>query len=163
LSPEYIFSLGPGQIVPDDRRFAIVWMAHQPLATDLGLGDRTNDLAIRLVPDASIGEVTAAVDRLLASYRGAHPHARARQPSHALGSRQLDELGGIGVLVPAIFLGVAVFLLHASMLRIVELQRHEIGIVKALGFSGATIGWHYVKFALVLAIAASVLGLPVGV
>ena len=26
LSPEYIYALGPGQIVPDDRRFGIVWM-----------------------------------------------------------------------------------------------------------------------------------------
>ena len=65
--------------------------------------------------------------------------------------------------MPAIFLGVALFLLHASMLRIVDLQRPEIGIVKALGFDGRTIGWHYVKFALVLAGAATLLGLPVGI
>jgi putative ABC transport system permease protein len=163
LSPEFIFALGPGQIVPDDRRFAIVWMARRPLGTDLGLGDRCNDLAIRLAPGASATEVVSAVGRLLTPYQGGDLHDRAHQPSHAFVSSQLDELGAIGVLVPAIFLGVAVFLLHASMLRIVELQRPQIGIAKALGFSGGTIGWHYVKFALILAIAASLLGLPVGV
>ena len=158
LSPEYIFALGPGQIVPDTRRFAIVWMQRQPLAEALGLPDRINDLALRLAPAASAAAVIAALDRI-----GAEAHDRTQQPSHAFVSSQLDELGAIGVLVPAIFLGVAIFLLHASMLRIVELQRAEIGIVKALGFGGRTVVWHYLKFALLLAAAAAVLGLPVGV
>ncbi len=163
LSPEYIFALGPGQIVPDDRRFGIVSMGRRELATDLGMADRFNDLAVRLAPGAAATGVRGALDRLLAPYDGADIHDRARQYSHAFVSSQLDELGSIGLLVPAIFLGVAVFLLHASMLRIVELQRAEIGITRALGFDGSTIGWHYVKFALVLAAAAIVLGLPVGI
>ena len=163
LSPEYIFALGPGQIVPDDRRFAIVWMERSTLAADLGMADRFNDLALRLDPGASVASMTETLDRLLASHGGADIHDRARQYSHAFVSSQLNELGAIGVLVPAIFLGVAIMLLHASMLRIVELQRAQIGIVKALGVGGEAIGWHYVKFALVLAGAATVLGLSIGI
>jgi putative ABC transport system permease protein len=164
LSPEFIFALGPGQIVPDDRRFAIVWQDRRALAQALGPGDRFNDLAVRLAPGASSAMVSEAIDRLLAADGGSSAvHDRARQPSHAFVESQLEELGAIGVLVPAIFLAVAVFLLHASMLRVVELQRPEIGITKALGFDDATVGRHYVKFALILAIAASVLGVPVGI
>ncbi len=163
LSPEYIYALGPGQIVPDDHRFAIVWMVRSTLAADLGMTDRFNDLAVRLDPGASVAAVTEALERLLASYGGADIHDRARQYSHAFVSSQLKELAAIGVLVPAIFIGVAILLLHASMLRIVELQRAQIGIVKALGVAGNAIGWHYVKFALVLAGAATLLGLPVGI
>jgi putative ABC transport system permease protein len=163
LSPEYIFALGPGQIVPDDRRFAIVWIQRQTLAADFGMAERFNDLAIRLRPDASIAEVTEALERLLAPHGGIDVHGRAQQHSHAFVSSQLEELKTIGVVAPAIFLGVAVFLLHASMLRIIELQRAEIGIIKALGFSGPRIGWHYVKLAVLLASAAVVLGLPVGI
>ncbi|MGE4077544.1 MAG: ABC transporter permease [Reyranella sp.] len=164
LSPEFIFALGPGQIVPDDRRFAIVWQDRRALAEALRLGDRFNDLAMRLAPGASASAVSEAVDRLLAADGGGDAvHDRGRQQSHAFVQSQLEELGAVGILVPAIFLGVAVFLLHASMLRVIELQRPEIGIVKALGFDDATVGRHYVKFALALAIAASLLGLPVGV
>jgi putative ABC transport system permease protein len=167
LSPEFIFVLGPGQIVPDDRRFGIVWMERAALAADLGLAGRFNDLAVRLSPGAraagvTIAGVSGALARLLGS-NDADIHDRSRQYSHAFVSSQLEELGAVGVLVPAIFLGVALFLLHASMVRIVELQRAEIGIAKAMGFDGRTIGWHYVKFALVLAAAATVLGLPVGI
>jgi putative ABC transport system permease protein len=163
LSPEYIFALGPGQIVPDDRRFAIVWMARSQLAADLGMADRFNDLAVRLDPGVSVAGMTEALDGLLASHGGADIHDRAQQYSHAFVSSQLKELAAIGVLVPAIFIGVAIMLIHASMLRIVELQRAQIGIVKALGVGGEAIGWHYVKFALVLAGAATMLGLPIGI
>src|SRR5262249_42324186 len=90
-------------------------------------------------------------------------HDRARQYSHAFVASQLKELAAIGLLVPAIFLAVAIFLLHAAMLRIIEVQRPQIGIFKALGLADATIGWHYVKFALVLAGAALPLGLPIGI
>src|SRR5207247_3755296 len=98
--------------------------------------DSFNDLAIRLAPGTATAGVTEALGPLLASFEGVDIHDRARQYSHAFVSSQLEELASIGVLVPAIFLGVAVFLLHASMLRIVELQRAQIGIVRALGFDG---------------------------
>ena len=163
LSPEFIFALGPGQVVPDDRRFAIVWMAGPELAAALGLAGQFNDLAIRLGPAISAASVIEPLARLLGSHGGVDIHDRNGQFSHAFVSSQLEVLGAIGFLVPAIFLGVALFLLHASMLRIVELQRVEIGIAKALGFDGRTIGWHYVKFALVLVGAATVLGLPAGI
>jgi putative ABC transport system permease protein len=163
LSPEYIFALGPGQIVPDDHRFGIVWMERSKLATDLGMTNQFNDLAIRLGPGTSTAGVTETLYRLLASYGGVDIHDRAGQYSHAFVSSQLKELGAIGVVVPVIFIGVAALLLHASMLRIVELQRAQIGIIKALGSDGSAIGWHYVKFALVLAGAATVLGLPIGI
>ena len=163
LSPEFIFALGPGQIVPDDRRFAIVWMAGPELAATLGLAGQFNDLAIRLDPATAATSIIEPLARLLGPHGGADVHDRSRQFSHAFVSSQLEVLGAIGFIVPTIFLGVALFLLHASMSRIVELQRAEIGIAKALGFGSGTIGWHYMKFALVLAGAALVLGLPVGI
>ncbi len=163
LSPEYIYALGPGQIVPDDRRFGIVWMSRQELAADLGMADQFNDLAIRLDADASTVGVVEALEHILTPYGAADIHDRSQQYSHAFVSSQLKELGAVGVLVPTIFLGVAVVLLHASMLRIVELQRTQIGILKALGFGDHAIGWHYFKLALLLAGSAIILGLPIGI
>jgi putative ABC transport system permease protein len=33
LSPEFIYTVGPGDIMPDDRRFGIVWMSEKALAS----------------------------------------------------------------------------------------------------------------------------------
>jgi putative ABC transport system permease protein len=163
LSPEYIFALGPLQIVPDNRRFALLWMSGTALAADLELANEFNDLAIRLHPGASAAEVAEALNRLMSPFPGAAVHGRNQQFSHAFVSSQLEELAAIGVLVPLLFLAVAVFLLNASLLRIIELQRQQIGILKALGLDDGAIAWHYVKFALVLAGSATALGLPVGI
>ena len=32
LSPEFIYTVGPGDIMPDDRRFGIIWMSEKALA-----------------------------------------------------------------------------------------------------------------------------------
>jgi putative ABC transport system permease protein len=33
LSPEFIYAVGPGDIMPDDRRFGIIWMSEKVLAS----------------------------------------------------------------------------------------------------------------------------------
>ena len=37
-------------------------------------------------------------------------------------------------MVPAIFLGVTAFLIHNVLLRLVALQREQIGVLKAFGY-----------------------------
>src|SRR5262245_39852628 len=32
LSPEFIYTVGPGDLMPDDRRFGVIWMAEKALA-----------------------------------------------------------------------------------------------------------------------------------
>ncbi|WFU38999.1 hypothetical protein QA640_32060 [Bradyrhizobium sp. CB82] len=32
LSPEFVYTVGPGDLMPDDRRYAIVWMSEKALA-----------------------------------------------------------------------------------------------------------------------------------
>ena len=33
LSPEFIYTVGPGDIMPDDRRFGVIWMSEKALAS----------------------------------------------------------------------------------------------------------------------------------
>lgn len=37
LSPEFIYTIGPGGLMPDDRRFGIVWMTEEAAAAAFGL------------------------------------------------------------------------------------------------------------------------------
>ena len=64
--------------------------------------------------------------------------------------------------MPAIFLGVAAFLLNVAMARALAVQRPQIAALKALGYSNRAIGWHYVKWALVIAALGAVLGVAAG-
>jgi putative ABC transport system permease protein len=163
LSPEYVYALGPGQIVPDDRRFGIFWMRQGALATAFDFWDSINDISVALEPSASEEAVIERLDQSLRPYGSPGAYGRAHQYSDAFLRGELDQLVAIGRLVPPIFLGVAAFLLHAVLRRIIDVEREQIGLLKALGFSDGALGRHYLKFALVLSGLGIVVGLVVGV
>jgi putative ABC transport system permease protein len=52
--------------------------------------------------------------------------------------------------------------LHIALTRALALQRPQIAALKALGYSNAAVGWHYVKWALVVAATAALTGVAVG-
>ena len=50
LSPEYIYSIRPGELVPDDKRFGIFWMDRQALGAAFDMEGGFNDVVLRLSP-----------------------------------------------------------------------------------------------------------------
>jgi putative ABC transport system permease protein len=162
LSPEYVFNIRPGEIVPDNRRFGVFWMERRALASAFDMEGGFNDVALGLTPGASEPEVIARLDRLLEPYGGLGAIPRALQLSHWTLDNELKQLRSFGVIIPAIFLGVAAFLLNVALTRALALQRTQIACLKALGYADRAIGWHYVKWALVIAALGAVIGIAAG-
>ncbi|MBK8974379.1 MAG: ABC transporter permease [Planctomycetes bacterium] len=163
LAPEFTYSVPPGALLPDDRRFGILWMRRRALAPAFDLDGAFNDVGLRVAPGASVGAVKAAVDRELARYGGLGAYGRDEQPSHAFLQSELDQLRTFGSVVPMLFLAVAAFLLSIVLGRIVTAQREPIAVLKALGRSDAEIGLHYAKLAGVVVGAGTVVGVLVAV
>ena len=46
LSPEYVYSIRPGEIIPDNRRFGIFWMERRALGAAFDMEGGFNDVAI---------------------------------------------------------------------------------------------------------------------
>jgi putative ABC transport system permease protein len=143
LSPEYIFFGVPGTMVPDDRRFGVMWMDHDALAAAFDLRGAFNDVSISLMPFADEAEVIGQVDRLLDIYGGIGAYARKDHVSHATLNGNIEQLRTSIVLAAPIFVGVVAFLLHMVMMRHVETEREYIGVLKAFGYGNWTIAWHY--------------------
>jgi putative ABC transport system permease protein len=54
LSPEFIFTVGPGHLMPDDRRYATVWMSEKALASVYDLDGAFSSVSVKLrVPHRS--------------------------------------------------------------------------------------------------------------
>ena len=162
LSPEYVYSIRPGDLVPDDRRFGVLWMDHRALAAAFDMEGGFNDVALALGPGASLEDVRSRLDRLLDPYGGLGALPRAQQLSHWMLESELTQLQNFGFMLPLIFLLVASFILNVALTRMLALQRPQIASLKALGYSDASIGWHYLKFALAIGAAGVVLGTVVG-
>jgi putative ABC transport system permease protein len=162
LSPEYIYAIGPGDMMPDDRRFGVLWMPEETLASLFKLDGAFNSLSLRLLPNASPAAVLDRLDVLLKPYGGVGARERKDQLSNAFLDGELKQLSGMAEIIPPIFLLVSAFLINMTLTRLITLEREQIGLLKALGYSRVAVAWHYVKFVLVIAAVGIALGSGVG-
>jgi putative ABC transport system permease protein len=162
LSPEFIYTIPPGDLVPDDRRYGIVWMNKRALAAAFDMEGGFNDVALTLAPGASAGDVIERLDHLLEPYGGRGAIPRALQLSHWTVENELSQLQTFGFLLPLIFLLVAAFILNVALTRALALQRPQIAALKALGYDNREIGWHYLKWALAIGAIGVALGIAGG-
>lgn len=163
LSPEFVFEAPPGSALPDNRTYGVFWMPYRELATAFQLYGAFNSVSISLAPGASEGEVVAAVDRVLAPYGGRGAYGRDNHPSNRRVDDEIRVLQGLSVAFPLVFLSVAAFMTNAVMSRQIALQREQIAMLKACGFSNRQVGFHYFKFSLVIVVAGVVFGIAAGV
>jgi putative ABC transport system permease protein len=163
LSPEFIFESRPGAALPDNRTYGIFWMPYQAIAKAFDLYGAFNFLSVRLAPDASEHSVIAELDRLLAPYGGRGAYARKDHPSHIRVSDEIRVLTALSIGYPIVFLSVAAFMVNAVLSRLLNLQREQIAILKAFGFTNRAVVMHYLKFALAIVIIGVVAGAIGGV
>ncbi|MBM3820822.1 MAG: ABC transporter permease, partial [Acidimicrobiia bacterium] len=162
ISPEYVYGIRPGEMFPDARRFGIFWMDRRALASAYDMEGAFNDVALALAPGASLPDVLAGLDRLLAPYGGRGAVPQSLQTSAWMLENELAQLETFGVVIPLIFFGVAAFVLHLALSRALALQRTQVAALKALGYSNGELAWHYVKWALAIAAAGAAAGVAVG-
>ena len=162
LSPEYIYSIRPGEMVPDDRRYGIFWMDEQALAAAFDMEGGFNDVVLALAPGASTEDVVSRLDRILEPYGGRGSVPRALQISHWMVTNEMAQLQTFGFMLPLVFMAVAAFILNVALTRALALQRPQIASLKALGYGNRAIGWHYLKFALAIGMAGVLLGVILG-
>ena len=158
LSPEFVFESRPGTALPDNRTYGSFWMSYPELAAAFNLDGAFNHLVLTLAPGASERPVIAALDRLLQPYGGRGAYGRADHPSHIRVSDEIRVLRTLAVAFPIVFLSVAAFMTNAVLSRLVSLQRDQIAILKAFGFTNREIAFHYLKFALVMVMGGTLVG-----
>lgn len=162
LSPEYVYSIAPGQIFPDNSRFGVLWMARDPLAAALDMNGAFNDLLVKLQRDTNQGEVIRRLDLLLGRFGGVAAYGRDQHISDRFVLNELDQLRTMTGFLPPVFLGVAIFLLNIVLGRLVETEREVIGLLKAFGYRNRTIAAHYTQLACLLSLLGLVLGAALG-
>lgn len=75
---------------------------------------------------------------------------------------EIDSIKRMSVVLPIAFYLVAGLLLFISIARMIESERTQIGIMKALGINRGYILLHYLMFAIVVAVIGSMIGGALG-
>jgi putative ABC transport system permease protein len=162
LSPEFVYSIAPGDLLPDNRRFGVFWMGRRALASAFDMEGGFNDVALSLSPGTSPEEVVAGLDRMLQRYGGLGAIPRELQVSAWFVANEMREMQTMGSILPVVFLAVAAFLLNVVLSRIISVQRTQIAALKAVGYSNRDVALHYTKLGVAIALGGGLLGIAIG-
>lgn len=162
LSPEFVYALGPGMMMPDDLRYAIVWMGRKALAAAYDLDGAFNGVALGLTRGADPRGVIDQLDRLLARHGGTGAIARADQVSNWFLMNEFEQLKTQARVLPTIFMLAAAFLTNTVVARLIATERREISLMKAFGYSNARIVGQYAGLAMAIAILGIAIGSVIG-
>ena len=187
-SPEYIWVAKNSQEpMPSPRTFGVLFMPQSKAETLFGMNGLVNEINLAVEPNTDRGAVLEGVRQILRKYhinrvtskdepvsirsrkidvmRGVRTAYLVERKDH-LGNRLLKmDLEGfqvLAVLFPALFLSMACLTIYVLLNRLVESQRVQIGLMRALGYSKARVLFHYLGFALTVGVVGSLLGVVLG-
>jgi putative ABC transport system permease protein len=116
-----------------------------------------NQVAVTLSAGTREDDVIDQLDQLLERYGGLGAYGRKDQTSHRYLSEEFRQLEQMATMFPAIFLGVAAFLLNVVTARLIATQREQVAILKAFGYTNTSIVIHYLKL-IMLVVALGLAG-----
>ncbi|MEO1200613.1 MAG: FtsX-like permease family protein, partial [Pseudomonadota bacterium] len=134
----------------------------EALAAAYDLDGAFSDVSLLLMRGANEDAVIDDLDLILERYGGTGAYGREDQTSHAFLDAELTQLEAMSRILPPIFLIVAAFLVNMTMNRLIALEREQIGLLKALGYTGAGIALHYLLFVAAISAVGVVIGFFAG-
>ena len=163
LSPEFIYTIRPGDLVPDEKRYGVLFVSHRLMEAAFDMEGAFNDVSLTLEHGASEPEVIDALDGLLGPYGSIGAYGRDDHPSHEFVANEIVQLRTMAMTAPVIFLVVTAFLMNVVISRLVTTQREQIATLKALGYTRLTLAIHYLKFVAVVVVLGSIVGAAAGI
>lgn len=162
LSPEFVYTIGPGAMMPDNAAFGILWLSERTVAAAFDMVGAFNDISLSIASGMTTAPVIDALDTLLDPFGGFGAYDRTIQQSNAFLDAEISQLRGMATILPPVFFVISGFLVSMVMGRIIMLERSEIGLLKAIGYSNTEICIHYLMLAALIAVVGILVGWAAG-
>ncbi|MDZ4725603.1 MAG: FtsX-like permease family protein [Leptospira sp.] len=163
LSPDFVYVFSPASIFPDNKHYGILWMNRDAIDEALDRKGTFNQIILKdSLPIEKKDILLKSIDEILKPYGGNSASDINKLPSASFLNDEFKQLRTTALFLPAIFLGVAAFLLHIVSSRLISKEREQIATLKALGYSNFTISIHYLKLISSITSISSLLGVFLG-
>ncbi|MGD9100949.1 MAG: FtsX-like permease family protein, partial [Anaerolineae bacterium] len=166
-SAEYLMAVADMQdLLPSPSGFAVLFMPQGQVQALFGATGAINELNVLLEDRDKVDETIAQVRVALAGLPIKSVVKRDDNPAYFL--LRMDLEGGEQAIemVPLMILVVAALSIYVTLSRMVQAQRPQVGVMKAMGYGQRAIMVHYLLFSGFLGLVGSVIGLalsyPVG-
>lgn len=163
VSPEYIMALPPGNPMPDDFHFAIIWVQQSLLEMRFDMKGAFNFLVLNISKNSTESEIIPVLEKKLNKFGALNIYSRKQQVSNVYVNEELKQLQVQATILPIIFFLVAAFVLNVVVARLVQMQRSEIATLKALGIKDLIVSNYYFILGAVIILLGNIMGIILGV
>ncbi|HWR62199.1 MAG TPA: ABC transporter permease [Clostridia bacterium] len=161
LSSEHIYSVkGSTATFPDHKKYGFIIINEDMLKGAYGQ-KVYNQISVKLSPGADIKQVKAGIDNAI----GDNLLGIVAKGDHSSVSNinaNIQQFKLLASVFSLMFFLVTALITQSTMLRMVENQRGQIGILKALGYGRKSILWHYTSYGVYTGLLGAFLGLLLG-
>lgn len=158
-SPEFVYTLkDSSEIMADNKKFGIIYVKQSFGEGIFDSNGSINNLSIRISNGSYIEKVKDDIKRTLKNYGLKSVIDREEQTSSKMISSEIKQLKSMGGTFPIIFFMVASVIIYIMMGRMVENQRTQIGVLKAIGFTNFQVLSYYMSYSALVAIVGSFIG-----
>ncbi len=157
LSPEYVYYAGTDDMVPNRKNHGFGYLSYEALPE--GMPVQYTQLLV--TSDLESSHLESSVDQVLKGKYSVYL-GRENMRSYMQFKEEIKEHKAMGQIFPLVFLAVAVLTMVTTMSRLVNNQRTQIGVLKAVGFRRRRILFHYISYGLWISLTGTVLGVILG-
>lgn len=162
LSPEFVYALSPMIALPDDKHFGIFWMRQQDLESLAGMSGAFNSVQVKLSDTGQTEEVKRQLDMILRPFGNVQAFDRSKQLSNLFVEDEIRQQRVMAMIVPAVFLAVAIFILNIILSRLIDLHRPQIATLKSLGYSDWSLTGHYFQLVTIVLLVGIIPSIFIG-
>lgn len=162
FSSEHVFAMKTtGTQPPDPSKYGFIVVDEDRLTSFYGGFKPYNQISVKLEKGADEAAVMRQLDTVFPK-RMRNIITRTDSRSFNMVSGKIQQFQTLSTVFPIIFFIVTALITFSTMVRLVEDQRSQIGLLKALGYSKRKILWHYTSYGLYVGLLGSLAGCIIG-
>lgn len=161
-SAEYLFPFRSKEDFAFSGEFGAIFMRQSQVEKLFKSPPMYNDFAFLIDKGMNRQKVIDRVEDKLEPYRVLTTVKQEDQPSNFRVKEEIRQNKESSEFMPGLILIISAISIYIALSRLVQSQRGEIGLSKALGYSNAKILFHYLVFAIFIAIVGTLLGFGLG-
>lgn len=156
-SPEFVYPMkDSASLLPDPLNFGVLMIPYYQAQHIFDMNGQINQIIVEFNSGADREEVIKEIENILDPYGRLAAYPADDQLSHAMVEAELEQIESMSTAMPVIFLGIAGAIQFIILRRMVRTHRSQIGILKAIGYNSNQVMWHYILYA----VAVALLGHP---
>ncbi|NYB75241.1 ABC transporter permease [Sedimentibacter hydroxybenzoicus DSM 7310] len=161
LSGEHVFAVkNSASLAPNHSEYGFIIINTDALKSIYGQ-KIYNQISVKTLPGSDIPQLVQKVGAVVGNNLIGITLQKDNGSVSSVNSR-IQQFRTLSVVFPILFLLVTALITQSTMVRMIENQRSQIGILKALGYSKRSILWHYTSYGVMVGVLGSVLGLLTG-